>query len=743
MRGGGSGESQNPDGSQDFTISFDAEESSGGEGGDRSKDQADDLALPLDPSYLRACEEELLDLVARLGAEREEAELQFAAQHVADTNARRDRAAQQAEARVASMARMQEVLAARAEKRENGAGNLAANLASIAVAAFGEEAVNRPSTTSTTNNGSSGSGSSGNAAAAVTNASSANNNSNAKSSTPRKAADRPAAMPGAAAAKSASGQQTARAPSVTRMNAANPVTKSTSMPKKKDSPAPAAASTNSVGSRAASTPTPPHSPLSASPLLQSPTTSRPQTGNTSTGPLSLATTNGDIRGIANRTPSRTTTTSPRQPLLQTSEGQRLQKLYEQAAEAVARDPKNITALEAKAMAEMMLRRYHAAASSFLSLLSSSTSATLTSSVDSSSTLLRRGFDLALEGLAALRERLTDLLSRHSSPEDERRHLRGRLRENDAALRELYATYATGEGDTPTALDNNNNNTIMMFRQLWYCARDCHLVCASMPLAELCRVACNALLRASGTASADPNNPGHTIGFYEFAEVVVRAAWLASQKDGSSQARASSNSAAPPSVAERYAHAVAAALATRKAGGADKLDRIMSSTAAARQENLPPNSGTAPSAPPPPSPSKAKRGKADKSASMWGRANPEALAGGVEGAFAMNFNELLGMMEKAKLFSPQLNPRKVQVFVQAVTRCEELMPQVHPNNSKALLVLEEFMEVLMRFAHAEASIIDLPASINKAGFKEAIWIQFEAWLDQRFYPTVSRVMPGRL
>ena len=79
---------------------------------------------------------------------------------------------------------------------------------------------------------------------------------------------------------------------------------------------------------------------------------------------------------------------------------------------------------------------------------------------------------------------------------------------------------------------------------------------------------------------------------------------------------------------------------------------------------------------------------------------------------MNYNDLLNFSERLELFHPGLNHKKLASLVEATLGTgQELLPQVHANNTKVEIIYEEFTEVLGRMALASAGASAASAALK--------------------------------
>ncbi|GAQ77672.1 hypothetical protein KFL_000020340 [Klebsormidium nitens] len=132
----------------------------------------------------------------------------------------------------------------------------------------------------------------------------------------------------------------------------------------------------------------------------------------------------------------------------------------------------------------------------------------------------------------------------------------------------------------------------------------------------------------------------------------------------------------------------------------------------------------------------KKGLAPTAASVT------SLGGMEEGPGYMTFNDLMRLADKMGLYSPQLNLSKVKSIVERLICFPELMPQQHMHNLRSRIILEEFVEILARFAAATYSGPDTAAARLQKD-TEGGWKMLEEFLEERIYPMAKKILPGRL
>eukprot|EP00736_Rhodelphis_marinus_P004207 Rmarinus@m.23530 len=105
----------------------------------------------------------------------------------------------------------------------------------------------------------------------------------------------------------------------------------------------------------------------------------------------------------------------------------------------------------------------------------------------------------------------------------------------------------------------------------------------------------------------------------------------------------------------------------------------------------------------------------------------------EGDSPMNYNDLLNMVMKLDLLNPQVNMKKLHQIGVAVLRTTEgdLLPQIHPNNNQAEIIVDEFCQILCRMS--------LVLYKDQGSVASAM----ETYLKDDFFPKVGRVIKGRL
>ncbi|GBG74312.1 hypothetical protein CBR_g18723 [Chara braunii] len=115
----------------------------------------------------------------------------------------------------------------------------------------------------------------------------------------------------------------------------------------------------------------------------------------------------------------------------------------------------------------------------------------------------------------------------------------------------------------------------------------------------------------------------------------------------------------------------------------------------------------------------------------------------EGNIWMCFNDLLRMLSRLDLYSPQLTPQKVLTLTTITTGDKDLMPHEHPHNYKSKIIFEEFVEILARIGVVILSAKHrVPAYALLKGPNGA-WRTFDSFLEKIFYPAVKRTFPARL
>lgn len=73
---------------------------------------------------------------------------------------------------------------------------------------------------------------------------------------------------------------------------------------------------------------------------------------------------------------------------------------------------------------------------------------------------------------------------------------------------------------------------------------------------------------------------------------------------------------------------------------------------------------------------------------------------------------------------------------------ELIPQQHMHNLRSRIILEEFVEILARFAAATHSGPESAAArLQKDA--EGGWKMLEEFLEEKIYPMARKILPGRL
>lgn len=71
-----------------------------------------------------------------------------------------------------------------------------------------------------------------------------------------------------------------------------------------------------------------------------------------------------------------------------------------------------------------------------------------------------------------------------------------------------------------------------------------------------------------------------------------------------------------------------------------------------------------------------------------------------------------------------------------------MPQQHMHNLRSRIILEEFVEILARFASTTYSGPETaPARLQKDS--EGGWKMLEGFLEEKIYPMAKKILPGRL
>eukprot|EP00899_Mesostigma_viride_P000332 jgi/Mesvir1/1029/Mv17556-RA.1 len=232
----------------------------------------------------------------------------------------------------------------------------------------------------------------------------------------------------------------------------------------------------------------------------------------------------------------------------------LQKLEAalQAAEAeVARNPKNLGALEARSAALYAMSKYSEAAESYLKMMKEG--------VHGHS--VARGFQEALTQMNVARKRcrpthravtlklvslegenvelrnavvkvellnaeyeemlrrLEDILEKHPDVERERNSMRNLLRTKDTPLRQVFRHYVSLKGP----VDENLHDTVCLW-QMWHMLHNTKMVGHSLQTADMDLIAATCCLYDSHLMAADPHNGLSTLGFYEFVETTIRCSW---------------------------------------------------------------------------------------------------------------------------------------------------------------------------------------------------------------------------
>jgi hypothetical protein len=71
-----------------------------------------------------------------------------------------------------------------------------------------------------------------------------------------------------------------------------------------------------------------------------------------------------------------------------------------------------------------------------------------------------------------------------------------------------------------------------------------------------------------------------------------------------------------------------------------------------------------------------------------------------------------------------------------------MPQQHMHNLRSRIILEEFVEILARFASTTYSGPETAATRLQKD-TEGGWKMLEGFLEEKIYPMAKKILPGRL
>ncbi|KAK3282383.1 hypothetical protein CYMTET_9876 [Cymbomonas tetramitiformis] len=104
---------------------------------------------------------------------------------------------------------------------------------------------------------------------------------------------------------------------------------------------------------------------------------------------------------------------------------------------------------------------------------------------------------------------------------------------------------------------------------------------------------------------------------------------------------------------------------------------------------------------------------------------------------LNFNDILKILARCQMLTPDLNLLKTQNITQQVVLNKRILPQEHSHNTEVDIIFEEFVELLTRFALA------LRGAEGKRMVKEdGLWPFIDDYLQNTFYGMAAKVMPGR-
>eukprot|EP01052_Picozoa_sp_SAG31_P006334 SAG31_NODE_290_length_18324_cov_33.408889_3_plen_741_part_00 len=96
---------------------------------------------------------------------------------------------------------------------------------------------------------------------------------------------------------------------------------------------------------------------------------------------------------------------------------------------------------------------------------------------------------------------------------------------------------------------------------------------------------------------------------------------------------------------------------------------------------------------------------------------------------LNFNGILDLFSKCLLLNADCTAKKLSVIFKGITGDQEVMAQVHKNNTPKVISLDGFLQFMMVTALSSSQEKKLPATDR-----------IEKWLNDEFYPAVTNKLP---